>query len=409
MFLTEIIGIGDELLYGETIDTNTAEIAKSLQPYGVAVKRTLRVADDLDTLQAELKAALPKHRLVVMSGGLGPTPDDITREAIAAALGEEMELDQQVWANLEAFFAGRGIQIPESNKKQAMKIPSSTWLPNPRGTAPGWWIRHHGTDLVALPGPPAEWRPMWAELLPKLGLPARSYAQATFKTFGLGESRIVDLLGDLFQREGRAEVGTYAKIHGVEVVVRGEPAEVARLAGAIRPLLGDSVWGEGDDPLPKVALRHLEAQSASLATLESLTGGMLGSLITGVAGASKTYLGGMVSLSAAAKTYFGVLESILGQYGSISAQCAEAMAEAARSALGSTYALSTTGVAGPEELEGHPVGTLYVGLAGPDGVKSKHYRLPGANRDMLRQRSAHAALAFLVSEIAGSGKREGWS
>jgi nicotinamide-nucleotide amidase len=158
-----------------------------------------------------------------------------------------------------------------------------------------------------------------------------------------------------------------------------------------------------------VALRHLEAQSASLATLESLTGGMLGSLITGVAGASKTYLGGMVSLSAAAKTYFGVLESILGQYGSISAQCAEAMAEAARSALGSTYALSTTGVAGPEELEGHPVGTLYVGLAGPDGVKSKHYRLPGANRDMLRQRAAHAALAFLVGEIAGSGKREGWS
>jgi nicotinamide-nucleotide amidase len=399
MFLTEIIGIGDELLYGETIDTNTAEIARSLQPYGVAVKRTLRVADDLSTLTAELGSALHKARLVVVSGGLGPTPDDVTREAIAATLGEEMELDEVVWANLEAFFAARGIKIPESNKKQAMKIASSTWLPNPRGTAPGWWVRHKETDLVALPGPPAEWRPMWAELLPRLGLPKRSYAQAAFKTFGLGESRIVELLGDLFQRKGQAEVGTYAKMHGVEVVVRGEPGEVERLAQAIRPLLGSSIWGEGDDPLPKVALKHLQARSASLATIESLTGGMLGSLITGISGASQAYLGGMVSYSAGAKAHFGVSEAIIEQHGTVSAQCAQAMAEAARAGLGSTYALSTTGVAGPDELEGHPVGTLYVGLAGPEGTKSKHYRLPGANRDMLRQRAAHAALAFLVSEL----------
>ncbi|AWR85723.1 CinA family nicotinamide mononucleotide deamidase-related protein [Meiothermus taiwanensis] len=399
MFLAEIIGVGDELLYGETVDSNTAEIAVSLQPYALEIRRTLRVADHLEALTEAVREAWQKARLVVLSGGLGPTPDDITREAIAAALGEKMEIDPQVLAWLEGIFADRGWKMPEANRKQALKIPSATWIANPRGTAPGWWVHREGQDLVCLPGPPAEWRPMWAELLPRLGLPAKPYRQITFKTFGLGESRIVELLGDLFRRGGAVEVGTYAKMDGVAVVVRGEPGPVEALAAQIRPLLGEAVWGREGDTLPALALQRLDDQKATLATLESMTGGVLGALLTGVPGASRSYLGGLVSYSPLAKSQLPIPLEVAAQHGVVSAAFAEAMAVAARSLLGATYGLSTTGVAGPEPLEGQPVGTLFVGLAGPQGVSSRHFRLPGASREMIRQRAAHAALAFLVSEL----------
>jgi nicotinamide-nucleotide amidase len=401
MLITEIIGVGDELLYGETSDTNTSDIARSLQPYSVAVRRTLRVADNLETLAAEVRSAWSSARLTVLSGGLGPTPDDVTREAIALALGEEMTLDPEKLAWLEALFAGRNWKMPEANKKQAMKIPSAVWLENPRGTAPGWWISKDGKDLVCLPGPPAEWRPMWAEVLPKLNLPAEPYAQVTYKTFGLGESRIVELLGDLFQREGKVEVGTYAKMDGVHVVVRGEPAGVSQFAAQIKPLIAEHMWGEGEENLPRNVLKLLEARGATLSTLESMTGGVLGQLLTSVAGSSKVYAGGMIGYSSGVKAK--LVNSEAAQNGVISAAFAEAMAAQTRANLETHYALSTTGVAGPDELEGQPVGTVYFGLATPEGVKSKHMRLPGANREMLRQRAAHAALAFLVSELRGGG------
>jgi nicotinamide-nucleotide amidase len=289
--------------------------------------------------------------------------------------------------------------MPEVNRKQALKIPSARWIENPRGTAPGWWVHQANKDLVCLPGPPAEWRPMWAEVLPRLNLPQKPYKQVTFKTFGLGESRIVELLGDLFRREGAVEVGTYAKMDGVAVVVRGEPSLVDSLAARIRPLLGEAVWGQNGDTLPALALGMLEARQATLATLESMTGGALGALLTGVAGASKSYLGGLVAYNLAAKSQLPIPEELAARHGVVSAAFAEATASAAREMLHATYALSTTGVAGPEALEGQPVGTLYVGLAGPGGTQSRHYRLPGANREMLRQRAAHAALALLVSEL----------
>jgi len=172
----EILGVGTELLYGETLDTNTAEIARSLKPYALKVERTLRVADEVAPLAREVEEAFARARLVVLSGGLGPTPDDVTREAVALALGEPLELDEAVLGEIEAFFRARGRAMPEANRKQAMRIPSATGLKNPRGTAPGWWVRKGGKDLVLLPGPPPEWRPMWQEVLPRLGLPRRPYA-----------------------------------------------------------------------------------------------------------------------------------------------------------------------------------------------------------------------------------------
>ena len=390
----EILGVGTELLYGETLDTNTAEIARSLKPYALKVERTLRVADEVAPLAREVEEAFARARLVVLSGGLGPTPDDVTREAVALALGEPLELDEAVLGEIEAFFRARGRAMPEANRKQAMRIPSATWLKNPRGTAPGWWVRKGGKDLVLLPGPPPEWRPMWQEVLPRLGLPRRPYAERVLKTWGIGESEIVERLGPLFVRGEEVEVGTYPKVHGGEVVVRGRADRVAELAERIKKKLLKEVWGEGEMTLAEAVKRRMEREGATLSTMESLTGGLLGAEITRVPGASRFYLGGVVSYSVGAKARFGVPQDLLSR--TVSAETARAMAEAARSLFGSTYALATTGVAGPDPLEGEPPGTVYVALAGPTGAEVRRYRFPG-DRETVRLRSVYAALALLVT------------
>ncbi|AFH39779.1 CinA family nicotinamide mononucleotide deamidase-related protein [Thermus thermophilus] len=390
----EILGVGTELLYGETLDTNTAEIARSLKPYALKVERTLRVADEVAPLAREVEEAFARARLVVLSGGLGPTPDDVTREAVALALGEPLELDEAVLGEIEAFFRARGRTMPEANRKQAMRIPSATWLKNPRGTAPGWWVRKGGKDLVLLPGPPPEWRPMWQEVLPRLGLPRRPYAERVLKTWGIGESEIVERLGPLFVRGEEVEVGTYPRVHGVEVVVRGREDRVAELAERIKKKLLKEVWGEGEMTLAEAVKRRMEREGATLSTMESLTGGLLGAEITRVPGASCFYLGGVVSYSVGAKARFGVPQDLLSR--TVSAETARAMAEAARSLFGSTYALATTGVAGPDPLEGEPPGTVYVALAGPTGAEVRRYRFPG-DRETVRLRSVYAALALLVT------------
>ena len=390
----EILGVGTELLYGETLDTNTAEIARSLKPYALKVERTLRVADEVAPLAREVEEAFARARLVVLSGGLGPTPDDVTREAVALALGEPLELDEAVLGEIEAFFRARGRAMPEANRTQAMRIPSATWLKNPRGTAPGWWVRKGGKDLVLLPGPPPEWRPMWQEVLPRLGLPRRPYAERVLKTWGIGESEIVERLGPLFVRGEEVEVGTYPKVHGVEVVVRGREDRVAELAERIKKKLLKEVWGEGEMTLAEAVKRRMEREGATLSTMESLTGGLLGAEITRVPGASRFYLGGVVSYSVGAKARFGVPQDLLSR--TVSAETARAMAEAARSLFGSTYALATTGVAGPDPLEGEPPGTVYVALAGPTGAEVRRYRFPG-DRETVRLRSVYAALALLVT------------
>ena len=390
----EILGVGTELLYGETLDTNTAEIARSLKPYALKVERTLRVADEVAPLAREVEEAFARARLVVLSGGLGPTPDDVTREAVALALGEPLELDEAVLGEIEAFFRARGRAMPEANRKQAMRIPSATWLKNPRGTAPGWWVRKGGKDLVLLPGPPPEWRPMWQEVLPRLGLPRRPYAERVLKTWGIGESEIVERLGPLFVRGEEVEVGTYPKVHGVEVVVRGREDRVAELAERIKKKLLKEVWGEGEMTLAEAVKRRMEREGATLSTMESLTGGLLGAEITRVPGASRFYLGGVVSYSVGAKARVGVPQDLLSR--TVSAETARAMAEAARSLFGSTYALATTGVAGPDPLEGEPPGTVYVALAGPTGAEVRRYRFPG-DRETVRLRSVYAALALLVT------------
>ena len=395
METAEIVGVGSELIRGETLDTNTAEVARSLRPYALEVWRTLRVADDVERLAQTARELWPGARLLVFLGGLGPTPDDVTTEAVARGLGLELAEDPAMLAEIAHRFERMGRRMTDRNRKQAQKPKTARWLPNPRGTAPGWWLRSSGRDLVVLPGPPAEWRPMWAELLPRLGLPESGRVRCQVKTFGLGESQIMERLAGVWDRGVTS--GIYAHPDGVYLSAEGEPAAVEAWIREAARRLGEYVWGYDDDTLPGLIVGWLRDHGTTLATMESLTGGLVAELVTGVAGASQGFVGGMVSYSMGAKARFGVPTDTLTAHGAVSAETASAMAEAARRELNATYGLATTGVAGPDELEGHPVGTVYVGLAGPSGTQTRRFRFPPLGREAVRQRAAYAALATVWS------------
>jgi len=388
-----VVGVGSELIEGRTLDTNTAEIARDLLNQGAEVGVTFRVADRQSELVAEIRHALERHDLVITTGGLGPTPDDLTREAIAEAVGTPLVFDPDVYHQIAAFFARLGKPMPDINKKQAMKPAGAIWLENPRGTAPGFLLRRQGKTVVALPGPPAEWRPMWRAAREALGLTGSGRFTKVFKTFGVGESDLYLVLGELLGAGEGYEVTTYAKPWGVEVVVRGSEA----VAREVRRRIKKAIWGEDEDTLPGLVVRRLRSEGRTLAVMESVTGGLLASLLTDVPGVSKVFLGGMVSYTGEAKVRFGVSPAVLEAHGQVSPEAAAAMAAAAREGLGADYGLAVTGVAGPEGLEGHPVGTVFVGLAGPEGNQTRGYRFPDQGRESVRQRAAYAALAFFWS------------
>ncbi|WP_457637494.1 CinA family nicotinamide mononucleotide deamidase-related protein [Oceanithermus sp.] len=392
METAEIVGVGSELIRGETLDTNTAEVALSLRPYALGVWRTLRVADDVERLAQTARELWPKARLLVFLGGLGPTPDDVTTEAVARGLGLELEEDPAMLAEIARRFEQMGRRMTERNRKQARKPAGARWLPNERGTAPGWWLREGGRDLVVLPGPPAEWKPIWEGLLPRLGLPESGAVRRVVKTFGLGESQIMEQIADLWDRGVTS--GIYAHPDGVYLSAEGEEKSVGSWIEEVSRRLQDYVWGYDDDTLPGLLHAWLWERGETVATMESLTGGLLAGLLTGVPGSSRSFLGGMVSYSMGAKASFGVPAGILSAHGAVSAETAAAMAAAARQALGTTYGIATTGVAGPDSLEGHPAGTVYVGVSGPQGSQARLYRFPPLGREAVRQRSAYAALAY---------------
>ncbi len=383
-----VIGVGTELLVGHTQDTNTAELAADLLESGAEVEVSFRVADELEPLVRELAHALRHHDLVVTTGGLGPTPDDLTREAVARAIGAPLVADEAMLEKIRAFFDRMGRPMPEANRRQAMRPRGAEWIENPRGTAPGFLWQGGGKTLLALPGPPEEWRPMWEEAKRRLGLSKKPRYRKVLKTFGLGESQLAEILGPLF-----AEVGSYAKPWGVELVVHDED-----LVKKIRKKLKGKIWGEDEDTLAGLVHRRLLAEGKTLAVMESVTGGLVAELLTEVPGASRTFRGGMVSYTREAKARFGVPEEVLEAHGQVSAPTARAMAEAARRLLDADFGLAVTGVAGPGALEGHPVGTVFVGLATDRGSWARPYRFPDQGRERVRLRAAYAALAYFWSE-----------
>ncbi len=289
LLTAELLSIGTELTVGETRDTNAGELARSLAGTGVRVARMTALPDDLEAVTDAFSVALGRVDLVVSTGGLGPTPDDLTREAIAAACGETAAVDPGLEAWLRELWSRRGMPFPELNLKQAWLIPSATALPNPNGTAPGWFVRRpHGQVVGAQPGPPREMRPMWAEhALPRLaglGLGA-AMASRTYRLAGIGESQVAELLGDALLRSVNPIVATYARVEAVDVrisaVVEGDDtadALVERAAAIVLGHLEGYVWATGETTWSEAIGARLDVLGWTLAAVEIGTGGSLNAL-----------------------------------------------------------------------------------------------------------------------------------
>ena len=286
----ELLSIGSELTVGETRDTNAGELARSLTELGAEVLRMTALPDDLAAVREAFARALDRADMVVSTGGLGPTPDDLTREAIAAAVGETPAVDPELERWLRALFERRGVPFPSTNLKQAWLTPSATAIPNANGTAPGWWMdRPDGRVVIALPGPPREMRPMWADwALPRLHERGLGLATAgvTLRTTGIGESLLAERLGALLDRPANPTVATYARADAVDVRISAVPGPgtdaaslVARAEAKVLELIGEHVWARGDVTWPRAIADALAARQWRLALEEIGTRGSVTSLL----------------------------------------------------------------------------------------------------------------------------------
>ena len=290
----ELLSVGTELTVGETRDTNAGDLARSLTGIGVAVGRIQAVPDDLATVGDAFAGAVDRADLVVSTGGLGPTPDDLTREAIAAVVGEDPVVDPAIEAWLRELWSRRGMPFPEMNLKQAWLLPSASALPNPNGTAPGWWVdRADGGVLVALPGPPREMRPMWTDhVLPRLAARGAGVAMIsrTLRLAGIGESQLADVLGEELLRAPDPIVATYARNDAVDIRISSRDLpdggdsttaveRVAAMADRLVAIVGDHIWAEGATTWAEAIGAALAERDEALAIVEIGTGGSLAALL----------------------------------------------------------------------------------------------------------------------------------
>jgi len=400
----EIVSIGTEILLGDILDTNGQYLCSRLPALGIALYRMSQVGDNAERLAALLRDALTRADLVLCTGGLGPTEDDVTRSAIASVLGEDVYVDAALEAELRAGFARRGnTNMPERNIKQAWLTLSTQALPNPHGTAPGWWSEKDGRIIVAMPGPPAEMSRMWdAEVQPRLKALSTGtiIVSRTVKSVGIGEGQVDEMVSPLL-KSTNPSIGVYAKADGIHLRITARSARedeglamIAPVEAAVRKILGDAVWGVDDDTLESATIAMLAQRRVSLATMESCTGGLLASILTDAPGASEVFRGGLVTYDNAIKEQFGVPAQVVDQYGVISDETAVAMASAVRRVLGSDMGVGVTGVAGPEPLNGRPVGEVHIGLSVGDDSQALKFNFP-QRREAVKRRAVTNALLLI--------------
>lgn len=407
-----LLSQGDEVVTGQTVDTNAAWLAERLVDLGLDVRRHVTVGDRLEDLVAALTELSGSADVVIGTGGLGPTMDDLTALACAQAFGRPLELDVEALAFLEALFARWGRPMAESNRKQALLPHGSTRLDNHRGTAPGFALTHGSAWLAFLPGVPHEMKAMFDGLVvPHLTqafslLPGRL---VTLRTTGVGESVLQDRIG-AFDHDG-VTIGTRAMIGECMVKLRFAAsvpdATVRALTQDVADRIGSPVYAiDGLDapggPLPAVVGRALAARGATIAVAESCTGGQLSALFTSVPGASGWFMDGVVTYDNTAKTRrLGVPPALLAAHGAVSEPVARAMAEGVRATAGTTYGLGVTGIAGPDGgTSDKPVGTVHVALATPHGTQHHLLRLSG-DRARIQTYAAHGALDLLRRHLHG--------
>ena len=399
----EILSIGTELLMGELTDTNGSWIATQLPPLGIRLQGISIVGDELTALAEAFSRGLQRSDFIFTTGGLGPTQDDLTREAVAAALGETPTVQQEVVDNLERYFAGRGMTMPAHNIKQAHLIPSAQFVRNRNGTAPGWWVESEGKVIVCMPGPPGEMQPIWhEEVAPRLRDLVDDEVTITrnIKTLGMSEAAIDEEISEFFGQEN-PYLGIYSKADGIHlrIIARARDEQVARemitpVEAAITDRLGPYIWGYDSETPEQAAGQALSEFGLTLATMESCSGGFLANSITDIPGSSSYYRGGVIAVNSEMLVAGGIPPLVLEEHGLMSPETAMAMALAARTGMAADYGVAINGVIGPEPVEDQPVGQVFVAIAGRKDTRELQFRTP-PRRIVIKRRVANTALTEL--------------
>jgi nicotinamide-nucleotide amidase len=411
----EILCVGTELLLGSITNGNARWLAEQLAALGIAHHRQAVVGDNRERLIAMVRESAGRCRLLITTGGLGPTPDDLTTEAIAAAFGAELEERPEIWAAIQARIRSRGRPVAASNRRQALLPRGAVVLPNPTGTAPGiiWTPEpaglafpiQPGFTVLTFPGVPSEMRCMWeATAVPWLqaaGLAEGVFASRMLRFWGVAESTLAERMADLLEGSNPT-VAPYAGAGEVKlrITARGSTAAEAQallapVESQIRARAADACFGTDDDSLAAVVLERLRARGQTLAVAESCTGGGLGAVLAAVPGASDVFLGGVIAYANAVKQgLLGVPAALLEAHGAVSDPVAQAMAAGVRRATGADWALAISGIAGPGGGRADkPVGLVHIAVAGPDGCSSEGVRFGSSRgRSWIQTLSAGEAL-----------------
>lgn len=407
----EIIAVGTELLLGQIANTNAQYLSRKLAEIGVSVYFHSVVGDNAKRLDDTIQLAASRSDLVIFTGGLGPTQDDLTKETVSAHLGRLLVTDKPAMHRITSFFGQRGIIMTENNRKQALVIEGANVFANDNGMAPGMGYTRDGTTYVLLPGPPSELYPMVERyVMPFLTnlLPGKQVFHSRVLCFyGIGESALEEHLLDLIEGQSNPTIAPYAKEFGVtlRITARAQTIEDAEqlivpVEAEIRSRLGQYVYATGETSLHEVLFETLKERNETIAFAESCTGGTLASLITSLPGSSSVFSGSIVCYSNQAKhDLLAIPEEILATEGAVSEQTAKLLAENVRAKLNTTHGISVTGVAGPDSSEGKPVGLVYIGIASegsPTVVKQVQF---AGRRQAIIGRAAKMALFHALQRL----------
>ncbi len=398
-----MIAVGNEVVSGDIVNTNAPLLANLLKPYGIRTVMQIAVEDSKKDIKKAVKRGLKKADLVITTGGLGPTYDDITKKAVAEALDRELVRDNYSVEILNLYFRRIGREMPLSNLSQCDFPKGSQIIQNPNGTAPACIVKTKEGTVMMLPGPPIEVQALMEteEMLSFLNAQKKEeILETTLRFIGIGESHLAEIFADEMKAEDNLTLAPYAKTGEVhlKITAKGETVEEAEeltenLKQVIYSKAGEYIYAEGNHPLEEVLIRQLIQNKQTFVTAESCTGGMIGATVTAVPGSSEPYLGGVVTYSNAQKVALcGVSEDTLSEYGAVSKGTACEMAEGIRIRTGADIAVSVTGIAGPGGgTEEKPVGLVYIGVSTKDKTDAVRFHFVG-NREKVRQLSVKNAL-----------------